>query len=238
MTSELIAVVGESGTGKTRSVKGLNPNETFFITISGKKPSFIGWKTMYTPFDMHTKKGNFFHAMSYDVLIPNSITKSRGLLRMIAEDMKHIKNIVIDDFQYLMSFEFMERAYEKGWDKFTEIARHAFDTIKTSQYLGPYMKVFFLCHEENAKGVLGTIRRKIKTIGNLLDDKITLEGLFTFVFFTAVIKEIGKETPTFYFETQSDGTTTAKSVEGVFDKFRIENDLGLVVQAIDKYNNG
>ncbi len=69
-TSEMIAVVGESGTGKTRSIKGLDPKETFMITISGKRPSFMGWKDMYVPFDPRTKQGNFYHAETYDVLVP------------------------------------------------------------------------------------------------------------------------------------------------------------------------
>lgn len=236
-TSELIAIVGESGTGKTRSIVGLDPATTFMITISGKRPSFMGWKTKYIPFDLATGKGNFFHAPEYDLLIPNVVTKSRGLLKLISEDLKHIKNIVIDDYQYVMGFEFMERAYEKGWDKFTEIGRHAYDVIKIAQALRSDLKIFVLCHEETVKRPNGGLQRKIKTIGDMIDKNVTLEGLFTFVFFTEVVKEVGKETSTYYFVTQSDGSTTAKSVEGVFPTFRIQNDLGEVARAIDKYNS-
>ncbi len=232
-TSELIAIVGESGTGKTRSIMGLPPQETFMITMSGKKPSWMGWKSSYNAFDATTKKGNFFYADSYSLLLPNTQTKSRGLLKMVSEDMKHIKNLIIDDYQYLMADEFMQRAYEKGWDKFTEIARHAYDVLDISRRLRPDLKIFVLSHEETLKSG----KRKMKTIGNLLDDKITLEGLFTIVLFTHVLKDPSKERPDFYFQTQTDGLTTAKSPEGMFDKFLIDNDLLTVSKAIDKYNS-
>lgn len=237
---DLIAIVGESGSGKTRSIVGLDPASTFMITMSGKKPSFIGWKSKYTPLDLSTAKGNFFHATSYSRLVPDLVNKTPGLLKTLSSNpaFAHVKNIVIDDFQYLMSFEFMERAYEKGWDKFTEMARHCFDVIKTATELRPDLKIFFLAHEEQVKAGNIIIKRKIKTIGNLLDDKITLEGLFTFVLFTATQKEVGKEQPDYYFMTQTDGVTTAKTPEGAFDSFLIPNDLGLVAQAVDKYNNG
>jgi hypothetical protein len=236
--SDIIAIVGETGTGKTRSVQGLDSNATFLITLSDKKPSWMGWKKQYQPYNPTTKKGNFFEATSYDVLLPQTVgqNKSRGLLNAISQDLPHVKNIVIDDFQYLLSFEFMERAYEKGWDKFTEIARHAFDVLRLAVKLRPDIKVFILSHEEQVRSGNNIVKRKIKTIGNLLDDKITLEGLFTFVLFTHVKKEVGKEQPDYFFQTQTDGITTAKSPEGVFKAFLIENDLGIVSKGVDEYN--
>lgn len=232
--AEIIAIVGESGTGKTRSIKSLPKESSFLITVSGKLPSYVGWMEQFKDYNLSTKQGNFFQVGNYTELLPVKATGSRGLLRAISEDMPHIKNIIIDDFQYIMGFEFMDRAYEKSYDKFTEIGKHAFDIVRLSMLLRKDLNIFFLCHEETVNKPNGSMLRKIKTIGRMLDDKITLEGLFNFVLFTEVKKEIGKERPDYYFITQNDGSTTGKSVEGVLE-YRIPNDLLQVSKAIFKY---
>ena len=81
-------------------------------------------------------------------------------------------------------------------------------------------------------------KRKIKTIGKLLDEKVTLEGLFTVVLFTQVAKNKETNTLEYKFITQNDGTTTCKSPEGMFEELTIPNDLSLVIKAIDDYNEG
>lgn len=147
--------------------------------------------------------------------------------------MPHIKIIIIDDFQYIMANEFMNRAYEKGWDKYTELARHAFDVLDASRNLRGDIKVIFLTHDEVVKEGVNQ-RRKIKTIGNMLDDKISLEGMFTYVLFTHTEKTAGKDQPDYYFITNTDGYTTAKSPKGCLP-YKMPNDLVEVIKAIDAY---
>jgi hypothetical protein len=228
-TSELIAIAGQSGTGKSRSLLNLDSTSTFIINVSNKPLPFKGWATKYKPFSTateETKKGNYYAT--------NDSMQITNMLQYISDLMPHIKVIIVDDYQYTMADFFMRKAYEKGWDKFTELAKLAYDILNKGRNLRAGLKVIILTHDEIVKAGVNE-RRKIKTIGNLLDDKITLEGMFTYVLFTHVEKDPNKQTPDYYFITQTDGYTTAKSPEGCMP-YKIPNDLSLVVKAIDEYN--
>lgn len=230
-TSELIAICGPTGGGKSTSTEDLNPLETFYINVSNKPLPFSGWTKKYKIFSTKTeegKKGNYFATNNTKVIT--------DILSHISENMPHIKQVILDDFQYIMADEFMSRAYEKGWDKFTEMARHVYDVLDIGRKLRAGLKICVLTHDEIAKDGVNQ-RRKMKTIGNLLDDKITLEGLFTYVLFTHVEKVVGKEQPEYFFITQTDGYTSAKSPKGCLP-YKMPNNLKLVIEHIDKYNNG
>jgi hypothetical protein len=141
---------------------------------------------------------------------------------------KGCKTIIIDDFQYVMANEFMRRSQEVGFTKFTEIARHAWEIITAAQGLPDDVKVYFLSHtQSDDQGLI-----KAKTIGKLLDEKITVEGLFIMVLRTNV--EDGK----YRFSTQNNGSDTVKSPMGLFDDQYIENDLNLVNTKINEYYFG
>jgi len=140
-------------------------------------------------------------------------------------------------FQYIMSTEFMNRANEQGWQKFTDIAKHVWDIITTAKSLREDLKVFILSHDEIITENFAP-KRKIKTIGKLLDDKVTLEGLFTVVLFTNVSKDKEKNELAYTFITQNDGTTTAKSPRGMFETLNIPNDLAAIVKKINDYYEG
>ena len=131
----------------------------------------------------------------------------------------------------------MERADETGWQKFTDIAKHAMHVINTAKSLRKDLKVFFLSHDEIITENFQP-KRKLKTIGKLLDEKVTLEGLFTIVLFTDVKKRKDNEGLEYNFITQNDCTTTAKSPKGMFDSFMIPNDLAAIISVIDKYHEG
>jgi len=128
------------------------------------------------------------------------------------------KIIVIDDFQYLLANEFMRRSHERGYERFIEIGRHAWDVLSAASALPEDVRVYLLSHtEEEANGHI-----KIKTIGKLLDEKITVEGLFTIVLRTEVNQ--GQYT----FTTQNNGRDTVKSPIGLFETERIDNDLAQI----------
>jgi hypothetical protein len=219
--SEIIAVVGQTGTGKSTSIESLNPKETAIINIVGKPLPFKGWKARY-----NNEHKNYSVSVSAKDIV--------SALKKISDSRPEIKVIVIDDFQYLMSTEFMNRSDEKGWDKFTDIARHAWDVINTAKSLREDLKVVILSHDEIIQENFQP-KRKIKTIGKLLDDKVTLEGLFTVVLFTDVTKDQQTGELNYRFITQNDGSTTSKSPKGMFKDFMIPNDLAYVIKSIDEY---
>jgi hypothetical protein len=225
--NEIIAIVGQTGSGKSTSIETLNPKETVLIGITQKAPPFRGWKKNYTPL---TKEGGNYYVSA-------DSTKIVAALNSISNNRPEIKTIILDDAQYLMSTEFMNRSAESGWQKFTDIAKHMWDVIQAAQNLRPDIKVFILSHDEMMSETYPP-KRKIKTIGKLLDEKITLEGLFTIVLFTDVSKGKENEGIQYRFITNSDGTTTAKSPKGMFPELLIPNDLAYVTSMIDKYYTG
>lgn len=225
--SELIGIIGESGTGKSTACRTLNPAETAIVNCVGKPLPIKGWKTNYTPFKGAT--GNYYASdIAKDIL---------KFMDKIANDRPDIKNIVIDDWQYTMSNEFMRRSKEAGWDKFTDIAKNAWEILNKGRELRDGLKVFILTHSDKQKGDFGSPDViKIKTIGKLLDEKINPAGLFTVLLYTDVRKD-DKKGMQYTFVTNNDGVYPAKSPIGMFDELYIPNDLGAVAMAIDEYYN-
>jgi len=222
--ANIILVIGESGSGKSTATRTLKSDETFLIRVTDKDLPFQGWRKNYITYDKITGTGNMI--TSYN---PATLIKALAL----AKEDQHIKTVVIDDLQYLMSFEFMERAKESGWQKFTDIAQNTYNVISAAKALRVDQTVIFLCHSTD-EYFDGGRKTKIKTIGKMLDEKITIEGMFTIVLLSQIEKtETGLK---YWFYTNNDGTTTAKSPEGMFDE-KIPNDLNAVLERIKTYNN-
>lgn len=227
--SRIVGIVGESGRGKSHSVQFLDPKETFIINVSGKDLPFKGWMTNYTEFSKNNEGGNYYASPDAEKIV--------NVLRFINEKKPEIKNIVIDDFQYIMSTEFMNRATESGWDKFNDIGKHAWDVINTAKSLRREVTCFVTFHVETVTENYKP-KEKIKTIGKMLDDKVTLEGLFTVILFAEVEHDSKDGTNKYYFNTQTNGVTTAKSPEGMFPEYKIPNNLQYVLDKIEEYNKG
>lgn len=227
--AELIAIVGESGSGKTTSIRNLNPETTFIISTTGKRPGIKGAKKKYPDFKINkeTKEitGNFYTTSNIDQIA--------SVMKLINTKMAHIKTLIIDDYQYLQGFESMARVDEKGYAKFTDIAKHAYGVLKSGMDLRDDLFVVIITHSENIGDNINPYY-KIKTLGKMLDSVITLEGLFTYVLFTKVIND--GETVQYKFLTNSDGSCTAKSPMGLFDDMLIDNDLDFVINKITEYN--
>lgn len=226
--AELIAIVGESGSGKTTSIRNLDPESTFIISTTGKRPGIKGAKKKYPDFKIEEGKisGNFYTTANVD-----NIAK---MLNIIDKKLTNIKVIIIDDYQYVMGFEAMDRAKEKSYDKFTDMAQHAYQVIKAAMNMRDDLYVIVSTHSENTGDRMNQYH-KMKTLGKMIDSVITLEGLFTYVFFTSVQRDEENKT-SYKFITNSDGTCTAKSPMGLFDDLLIDNDLNLIVNRIKEYN--
>jgi len=227
MGGSKILVLGDSGSGKTTATRNLDPKTTFFINVIGKPLPFRGWKSKYSLCTPENKKGNMVSTYSHE-----------DILRTIAhvdQNRPEITTLIIDDAQYIMSYEFMARAKERGFDKFTEIGQHMFNILKAPDSTRENLTTIFLCHSEDVSAN-GYTRTKMKTIGKMLDEKITIEGLFTVVLLAFPYKK--EKTMEYCFVTQSNGTTTAKSPLGLFDEILIPNDLKIVLEHIEEYNKG
>lgn len=226
--AELIAIVGESGSGKTSSIRNLDPSKTFIISTTGKRPGIKGANKKYPNFTVQDGKivGNFFASSNVD-----QIAK---VLQIIDKKMPEITNVIIDDYQYVMGFEAMDRAKEKSYDKFTDMAQHAYQVLKAAMSMRSDLNIIVSTHSENM-GDRVTPYYKMKTLGKMLDSVITLEGLFTYVLFTTIQRDDDNK-PSYKFITNSDGTCTAKTPMGLFNEIYIDNDLDYVIKRIKEYN--
>lgn len=205
-------ILGESGSGKSASLRKMDPTKTLLIQAIHKPLPFEdGWK--WTTHSADNPKGNVFvNDRSVDICTLMQGTKK--------------KVIIIDDWQYILANEFMRRSDERGYDKFTEIGRHAWDVCTMAAGLPSDVRVYIMAHTEIDSN---TGRIKVKTIGKMLDEKITVEGMFTTVLRTVVSD--GK----YYFSTRNSGFDSVKSPMGMFSEALIDNDLNAVDQAICKY---
>jgi len=204
-------VLGESGTGKSASLRHLAPEETLLIQGIAKPLPFRSKAWQRFDKDTHPN-GNIFCTDNAQTII-HLISKTRRRL------------IVIDDFQYVMANEYMRRAKENGFAKFTDIGRNAWDILVAASNLSDDKHVYLLSHtatDENGK-------IKIKTIGKMLDEKITLEGMVTIVLRTLV--QDGR----YLFATRNNGSDTTKSPMGLFESDSIDNDLADVDRLITEY---
>nr|DAX08736.1 MAG TPA: AAA domain protein [Bacteriophage sp.] len=230
MAAETIAIVGESGTGKSTSLRNLDPKETFIISTTGKPLPFRGYKKKYVPLKIEGKNvtGNYYVSSKWDQILK--------ILQIIDKMMPNIKQVIVDDFQYVLSYEFVDRATEVGYTKFSELAQHAMEILRYSEKMREDCKMVFLTHSENVGDVMNP-KYVIKTVGKLLSEKVTLEGLFTYIFFTKV-SEGDDGRMQYKLITNSDGTCIAKTSLGMFEELEIDNDLAEIIKVIDAYNEG
>lgn len=224
-TSTLI--IAESGSGKSTSIRNLAPSETFIINIANKPLPFKGWKTKYPKLSKDkNKKGRLSTVSS-----PNGIIKA---MQYISDERPEIKNLIIDDWQYMSAFEFFDRADEKGYDKFTDIGKWLAATAKKPMSLRDDLFIYFLTHSEENTDALGKRKQKAKTIGRMVDEKLTLEGLFSIVLY-AKVKRNDDGVLTYVFETKNNGMNTCKTPMGMFEKEDIPNDLDYVKNKIVEF---
>lgn len=223
--AQSVLIIADSGTGKSTSMRNLDPKETFIINIANKPLPFKGWKKNYTNISKDNPKGNMTSASSAAGIIK--------AIQHVNDKMPHITNLIIDDWQYMSSFEYFDRASEKGYDKFTQIAASLAQVAKMPKDLRDDLYVFFLTHSEESTDVNGHRKVKAKTIGKMIDNTLTLEGLFSIVLFGRVKKT--EDSLEYGFDTVNNGENTCKSPMDMFKESFIPNDLQFVKDCIKDY---
>ena len=192
-------IYGQSGTGKSTSLRNFKPEDVCIVNVS-EKP---------LPFKNKHKTFNTDDYMAIDAAIKKAPAKS----------------IVIDDATYLMTGEYMRTAKVTGYQKFTDMALNYYTLVKAAAALPSDKIVYFMGHSDtDANG-----NEKFKTIGKMLDEKVTLEGMFTIVLKTVVTD--GK----YQFSTRNSGQDTVKTPLGMFNDALIDNDLAMVDKSIREY---
>jgi hypothetical protein len=222
--ANVVMLLGKSGTGKSTSIKTLNPEETVIINVLGKKLPFKGSGALYS-----SEKKNLFRVDDYQQMIS---------LLQACDGQTTIKNIVLDDAIYTMRKEYFRRAKEAGYGKFTELAQHFQQIISTCENLRDDINVFMILHSEDVQSEKTTVGYKVSTVGNMLDQQYNPMEVVPMVLYSAIkFDEKGNPTYGFYTHATMEGTIQipAKTPDGMFTADFIPNDLGMVVKAMNEY---
>lgn len=211
----VIAVMGESGSGKSTSMRTLPPESTYYIDADGKGLPWRGWRQQY-----NAEKKNYFRGSEKEKII--------SILDGINNKRQDIKYVVVDTINGIMVDDEMARMKEKSYDKWADLAAAVYGMIIYSLRMRDDMTIIFVAHtqvdrDENT----GMTWTRIKTNGRKLD-KIVLESKFTTVFHARCLD--GQ----YIFETRSNNST-AKTPMGAFEEVTIENDIMKALERLEEY---
>jgi hypothetical protein len=222
-----IIILGASGTGKSTSIKGLNPEETIVFNTLKKRLPFKGSKSLY-----NKDNKNMFEITDYDKVIT--------YLKGIDTNCPNVKNVVLDDAIYVMRKEYFDRAKESGFGKYTDLAVHFQKIIKTCEELREDLNVFLMLHSEPVMSDNTINTYKVATVGKLLDNQYNPVEIVPMVLFSGIQFKENKPVYGFYTHAVIDkgALIPAKTPDGMFEEDFIENNLGTVVTAMNDYYNG
>lgn len=214
--STVICIAGESGTGKTTSMRNLDPKTTMYIDCDKKGLSWKGWR-------------NSFNAESKNYLKTDFPQIALQALQKVDKDkgFAHIKTVVVDTINGLMVADEMRRSKEKGYDKWQDLAQSIYELIDYALTMRDDLAIVFVAHTQTDHDDNGYMFTRIKTSGRKLD-KITLESKFSTVLISKCVD--GR----YLFETQAN-FSTAKSPMGAFEEKEIDNDIVAVINALREF---
>jgi len=192
-------ILGHSGSGKSTSMRNCTPDRFGVINVQGKP----------LPFRNELKTVNTDNYQ--DIIKILEVSKA--------------PSVVIDDSQYLMSHEFMNRAAEKGYDKYTEIGLHFYTLLEEIRKMPDDRIVYLMHHIDRSDDGF----EKAKTVGKLVDNYIVVEGCFAIVL-KAVATNQG-----YFFRTRTTGVDPVKAPLGMFEDDEIDNDLLVVDDTIREF---
>lgn len=212
--AKVICIAGESGSGKTTSMRNLDPKVTYYIDADKKGLSWKGWRTQY-----NEENKNYLKCDDANTV--------RQYIRRLANDCPRIKVIVVDTINGLMIADEMRRSKEKGYDKWVDLATCVWDLIVECYDYREDLTIIFTAHTQTEVDDAGYRFTRIQTSGKKLN-KIVLESKFTTVLLSKCVE--GR----YLFETQANNST-AKSPMGAFESFEIENDIVQVIKALEEF---
>ena len=223
-----VIILGKSGTGKSSSIKGLDPKETVVLNVLGKKLPFKGSMKLYND----TNK-NLFRVDDYTQVV--------SMLEAIGKSADYVKNVIIDDATYIIRKEYFKRAKETGYGKYTELAQHFQQIIGVCEKLRENLNIFFIMHSEDVSSDNTIVGFKVSTIGKLLDSQYNIVEVVPMVLYSDIqYNDKGEATYGFYTHRFMEVAVEipAKSPADMFESGFIPNDLGIVVQKMQEYYEG
>lgn len=210
----VIAVMGDSGAGKTTSLQNLNPETTYIIDADKKGLSWRGWRAQY-----NAERKNYYKC--------DNAADIQYILQGINEKRPDIKVVVVDTINGIMVADEMRRSREKGYDKWLDLATAVYYLVDNALYFRDDLTVVFIAHTQTDREEDGYRMTRIKTSGKKID-KIVLESKFPVVLLAKVVD--GKHV----FETRANNST-AKTPMGAFETDTIPNDLAEVIKILEDF---
>lgn len=223
--ANICLVLGKSGTGKSSSIKNLDPKTTVVLNVLGKRLPFKGSQSIY-----NEQNKNLFRVDDYTQVI--------SMLTGIGNSAKYVSNVIIDDATYIIRKEYFKRAKEAGYGKYTELGMHFQQIISLCESLRDDLNVFFIMHSEDVTSDNTITGYKVSTVGKLLDSQYNIVEVVPMVLYSDIkYDDKGNATYGFYTHRFKDGVVEipAKSPADMFEQDFIPNDLNIVVKAMKEY---
>ena len=217
--SKAVLIIGQSGTGKSSSIRTLPSEQTFIINIINKPLPFKGAQKLYTPLAPDGLTGNYYASDDHAAIM--------RAINLVNKKRPEIKYLIIDDMGYTLTNDFMKNALVKGYEKFSSLGKDCWEILRSVNEVRDDLLCFIMMHSD----VDQAGHSKPKTIGKLLDEKVCIEGMFTIVLHSVCSER------QYLFVTNNDGHHMSKSPMGMFEKIAIPNDLKLVTEHINNYLN-
>ena len=213
--SKLICVMGESGSGKTTAMRTLDPKTTYYVDCDGKGLAWEGWRKQY-------------HSEAKNYTVSRDIPKITKLIVDISEKKTETKTIVVDTLNTCMVDKEIKGMKENGYGKWIDLTQFVWDCIETAGKQRADLTIIFIMHSETVRDDFGYSFTRVKTNGRKLE-KLVPESLFG----TVLLAKKNEENR-YVFETQSQNST-AKSPMGAFESFEIDNDMAMVLKALEDF---
>lgn len=222
--ANIVIILGKSGSGKSTSIKSLEPKETVIINPLKKRLPFKGSNASY----------NKENKNLYNIEDSATVLRCLDAVNKRAE----VKNIVLDDIVYTMRKEYFARSSERGFDKYAEIATHFQSILSYAEGLRDDLNIFFMLHSEEVESDGSIVGFKVSTIGKLVDKAYNPVEVVSVVLYSKTEYD-EKGQPSYGFYTHASCVKgceiPAKSPEGMFEEDRIPNDLGFVIEKMNEY---
>lgn len=221
---KILIVVGPTGSGKSRSIKNLDPAKTVVVNVLKKDLPFKGSRALYS-----TQNKNLANLDKWDDVV--------GFIEHISSSQPHITTLVIDDARFIVEKELFRRAKETGYGKFTEMAAHFQKIIETAENARGDLNVVLMLHDDDVISDGAVVAKKVKMSGKMIEDHYNPLEVVPICLYCKPSMEKTSTTYQFYTHKCMVGTAEipAKTPEDMFTENTIPNDLALVFKAMDEY---